>query len=226
MVIVLILVHVNQIDFFVELIYKKFNKKIYLRVKDGRIQITTPTKLSIYTIEDMIRRNFNSIIQLMNETKKIEDKIHFLGKEYLLEYKESSCSLAYLCEDKFIIETMDISSAFKLVELFYKDALQKIVETYKEEIFSKFNIDFEVQFEYKNVKGYYGECFPKKHKIILATKLAKYDLNFILSVIYHECAHFKYLDHQDAFYQYLEERFPNYRIVQKQLRSIKYHDKY
>ncbi|MDE5714585.1 MAG: M48 family metallopeptidase [Anaeroplasmataceae bacterium] len=219
-------VNVNQTDFFVELLYKRYNKKIYLRVKNGVIHITTPTKLSMYTIQDMICRNFNSIIKLMNDSKKIEDKLHFLGNEYQIQFKESSLNLAYILEDKFIIECKDLSCAPKLVESFYKDALQKVVETYAKEIFYKFDITFPIDFEYKNVKGYFGECFPTRKKIILATKLAKYDLKFILSVIYHECAHFKYLDHQEAFYKYLEARYPNYRRVQKELRSIKYHDKY
>ncbi|MCM1197024.1 MAG: M48 family metallopeptidase, partial [Roseburia sp.] len=78
----------------------------------------------------------------------------------------------------------------------------------------------------KNVKGYYGECFSKKNLIILSTKLAKYDLKYILSVIYHECAHFKYQNHQKEFYDYLEERYPNYQKVQRELRKIRYNEKY
>ena len=57
-------------------------------------------------------------------------------------------------------------------------------------------------------------------------KLAKYDIKYILSVIYHECAHFKIQNHQEEYYKYLESIYPNYRKVQKELRSIKYNEKY
>lgn len=222
----MIVVTVRGIDFKVNVIYKRYNRRIYLRVKEGIITITTPTRLTQFSIKDMIDHNFNSISKLMQENSKVEDQLHFLGISYRLEYHPAKLLNAYISEDKIIVEAPHPDRIGKSVELFYNTALKNIVETYGPSIFEKFDIDFPVSITYKNVKGYYGECFPKKKKIILASKLAKYDLKYILSVFYHECAHFKYANHQEQFYAYLEERFPNYKRIQKELRSIKYNEKY
>lgn len=222
----MILVHVNQINFKVEVIYRRLNRKIYLRIKDGVVVITTPVKLSYEKIEDMIEKNFNSIMKYMTPSKQIEDKIHYLGKEYSLSIEDSSFNKINVLEDVIQVYSRTPQAIEKLVESLYKNTLSNVVERYAKDILSQFNIDFEVQFQYKKVKGYYGECFSKKRLIILSTRLAKYDMKYILSVIYHECAHFKYQNHQKEFYEYLEKRYPNYRKIQKELRKIRYNEKY
>lgn len=222
----MIIVTVRGIDFKVNVIHKRYNRRIYLRVKEGIITITTPTRLTQFSIKDMIDHNFNSIRKFMQESDKVEDRIHFLGKIYILEYHPSDAINSYIIEEKIIVEAPHPDLIGKSVELLYNAALKNIVETYGEDIFKKFDLNFPIQFDYKNVKGYYGECFPKKKRIILASRLAKYDLKYILSVLYHECAHFKYQNHQEQFYAHLEERYPSYKKIQKELRSIKYNEKY
>lgn len=222
----MILVSVNQINFKVEIIYKRQNRKIYLRMKNGIVVITTPIKLSYAKVEEMIKNNFNSIMKYMNEPKQIEDKIHYLGKEYSLSILESPFNKILVLENEIKVYSKSTQAVGKLIEELYKKALSNVVERYAKEILFQFHIDFEVEFQFKKAKGYYGECFSKKRRIILSTKLAKYDIKFILSVIYHECAHFKYQNHQKEFYDYLEEKYPNYRKVQKELRKIRYNEKY
>lgn len=222
----MILVNVNTIDFKVEVIYRRSNRRIYLRIKDGVLKITTPVKLSYNKIEDMIKKNFNYIMKYMNVPKQIEDQVHYLGKLYSLSILEYPSNEIYVLDNEIRVYSKSPQAVGKLVEELYKNTLSNVVESYSKEILSKFNIDFKVEFQYKNVKGYYGECFSKKKLIILSTKLAKYDLKYILSVIYHECAHFKYQNHQKEFYDYLEERYPNYQKVQRELRKIRYNEKY
>ena len=220
------IVQVNQQDFPVEVVLKRTNRKIYLRILDGVICITTPTTLTKSFVINMIDKNFDYIIEHMKQSSKIEDKIHFLGKSYALNIQNSYHNSIYVKEEEILIEVTNSSYIGKLIEELYTNALKNVVETYSKGILFQFNLVEPVTFQYKKVNGYYGECFPKKRKIILSTRLAKYDLQYILSVIYHECAHFKYPNHQQAFYTYLEERYPNYRAVQRNLRKIKYNEKY
>lgn len=218
-------VEVNGMKFQVVVIYKRRNRRIYLRVKNGILVITTPTKLSEFSIQDMIQKNFSSILKVMSNEKKIEDEIHFLGTAYSFIKKASLQGNVYLTDTQMVVEYPSVALISKLVEQFYNKALEKIVEKYAADILLAFGLDpHKIVFQYKNVKGYYGECFPKRNLIILASKLAKYDLKYILSVIYHECAHFKYQNHQAAYYHYLEKIYPGYRAVQKELRKIKYQD--
>lgn len=218
------IIKVNNLQFSYKQIIKPKNKRVYLRVKNNELVFTSPVLLNDKYLETMILQNFNYITKYMHAQEKTEDKIHFLGKEYMLKII-SGANNVYIQDDFFIVQTDNLNLVKKLVKSFYNSALEKIVKKYEEEILNIFGLK-KVIFHYKDVKSYYGCCYNKKRLIVLATKLAKYDLIYILSVIYHECAHFKYQNHQKEFYDYLERFFPNYKSYQKNLRRIKYNDKY
>lgn len=162
----------------------------------------------------------------MMETEKIDNQIHFLGKLYSLNIQSADKNSLEVKETEIQLRVNSSSVIEKLIQKLYRNTLRKVVEENAKYIISLFDMPKNVEFTFKNAKGYYGECFPTKKRIILSTKLAKYDMKYILSVLYHECAHFKYQNHQKEFYLYLEERYPNYRQVQRELRKIKYNDKY
>jgi len=195
-------------------------------VKAGVVYITTPVKLSLSKIEELIAKNFNFIMKHMKETEKIDNQIHFLGKLYALTFLYDKSNMIEVKDTEIVLTIKSLLDAEKLIQELYKRALIKVVEEYAEEIISLFEMPKDIEFIFKRVKGYYGECFPKKKKIILSTRLAKYELKYILSVIYHECAHFKYPHHQKEYYEYLEQRYPNYKRIQKELRKITYHEQY
>ncbi len=222
----MIQITINQKNIPVELIYKRSNRRIYLRVKAGVVYITTPVKLSLSKIEELIAKNFNFIMKHMKESEKIDNQIHFLGKLYALTFLYDKSNMIEVKDTEIVLTIKSLLDAEKLIQELYKRALIKVVEEYAEEIISLFEMPKDIEFIFKRVKGYYGECFPKKKKIILSTRLAKYELKYILSVIYHECAHFKYPHHQKEYYEYLEQRYPNYKRIQKELRKITYHEQY
>ncbi len=195
-------------------------------MKAGVVYITTPVKLSLSKVEELIAKNFNFIMKHMKETEKIDNQIHFLGKLYALTFLYDKSNMIEVKDTEIVLTIKSLLDAEKLIQELYKRALIKVVEEYAEEIISLFEMPKDIEFIFKRVKGYYGECFPKKKKIILSTRLAKYELKYILSVIYHECAHFKYPHHQKEYYEYLEQRYPNYKRIQKELRKITYHEQY
>ena len=220
------IIKVNGIDFKVNLIVKKRNKNIYLRIKEDTLQITSPLNFSEEKIKEYIIKNYNTIVSMMNKkTVKNENKIHYLGLEYELELKKSINEFVYINGNKFIVEYSKETSIQKLISKFYLDSLITIIDYHKDEIYSKFGLK-NIPIYYKYVKTFYGKCYPKQKKILLNIMLAKYDIKYILSVLYHECAHFKYQNHQIEYYKYLESIYPNYRKVQKELRSIKFNEKY
>jgi predicted metal-dependent hydrolase len=216
---------VNGIEYKVEVILKKRNKKTYMRVKDDVIVITTPLKMSDNMLTDLIKRNIGVISKLITK-KSIEDNsIHYLGVKYNLVLKKSTNNLVYIYDNEFIVEYIKESDINKNIVKFYKDGLILIVNQYKDDIFGKFNLK-NTEIFYKYVKTFFGKCYTKQNKICLNIRLAKYDIKYILSVIYHECAHFKVPNHQKEYYRHLESIYPNYRRVQKELRSINYNEKY
>ena len=67
----------------------------------------------------------------------------------------------------------------------------------------------------------------QKYEYKPATNIySSYELKYILSVIYHEYAHFYVSGHSDRFYNLLESVFIDYKKTQANLRKTKYLDLY
>ena len=60
-------------------------------------------------------------------------------------------------------------------------------------------------------KTRWGSCTPAKGHISLNIRLAPYPRQTVLSVVWHEYAHYWHRDHSVRFYAFLEEHFPEYR---------------
>ena len=216
---------VNGHTFKVNVIIKKRNKRIYMRVKQGYIEFTTPVNLTDARIKEIISNNMNLVLKNINPKEKSDEYIHYLGQKYNLILKQSISNFVYISDNDFIVEYTNEKYILKNIVEFYKKGLTFIVDRYKDEIFKKFNLK-DINVFYVYVKTFFGKCYPRNKRICLNVKLAKYDIKYILSVIYHECAHFKIQNHQEEYYKYLESIYPNYRKVQKELRSIKFNEKY
>jgi predicted metal-dependent hydrolase len=219
---------INDLNLLVEIEYKRKNRRIYIRPqKPNIVIIRTPIKLTDAKINEILLSSYKFIKRVLEKDDIIkEEKLHLFGFEY--ELKEIDDESSYVESDgKYIIihknENDDIK---KLVSNYYIECLRHFINRYLEEAKTKLNINRIVDVKYKDVKTYYGVCFPKKNLIIFSSKLAKYDPILIKSVIYHELAHFYFLNHQQGFYKLLENVFPNYKYYQHKLRSIKYNDKY
>lgn len=220
-------IRVGNRDFNYEIIYKRGNKNIYLRIKDNKLIFTTPRPLGDDFIKSMILKNFNQIIKALDKSPPLsKNTIHLFGVSYKLQIIQSNLNVVRIVDDTFYIHTTknDTNHIQKIVTSFYASKLEEFVELNQQHIKNKFHIEFDIEYDYKNVSSYFGECFPNRHKIILATKLCKYDKYYILSVIYHEFAHFFYKNHGTEFYMLLEKLFPNYYKTQSILRKIKYND--
>ena len=206
---------------------KRQNKRAYYRIKENNVlQITTPYKITEKHIIKVIEENYDKIKKAIN-AKSIEKKnvLHLFGREYYFEFVESRHYNSYILDDTIYIYSKS-ENIEKAVERFYIEKLKEYVDKNIDEIKRQFNINFDIEFKYKNVKTYFGECFYKRKVVILATKLCKYNEIYIKSVIYHELAHFTYQNHGQNFYRLLEGLFPNYKRVQSNLRKIKFNDIY
>jgi len=221
------IIKLNDIEFNVILIYER-RRSITLKVENNNLIIKSYKQLSIDELNYFISRHKRFILNRINEKNELDDSIHILGKKYKLEIINNEFNNILIDDYLNIckIYTNNKNNVKRIIYNYYKNVLENIIYEYNDNIKKEMNINFNVDIEYKYVKTYFGECFPKRKLIILNLKLAKYDINYILSVIYHEYAHFYYQNHQDAFYKFLETKFKNYKLVNKELKRIKYNDIY
>lgn len=219
-------IQIDNNEFTVDVKIKRGNKNIYMRIKDNILYFTSPVALSDDFIKNMIIKNYSHVIKRLNKPPLSYNTLHFLGNEYKLNIVNSNTNTVLYDSENIYIHTKRNEEKYikRIVSLFYAKELAKIVEKNIENIKNRFNISYNITFEYKNVKSYFGECFSKRRHIILATKLAKYKIDYILNVIYHEMAHFYYQNHQTKFYELLEKLYPGYKRIQRELKKIKYND--
>lgn len=210
------------------LIIKPRNKNIYYRVSPpNNIIITSPIRLDDKKIYTILEKNIDRINRRLNKiVVKKSDVIHLLGKEYKLQLSKGNSEYVYLDDDNFYVFYKDEGNISKLIHEYYAQKLIMIIQRNKDTIEEKFNIKFKVNYKIKNTKTYFGKCFMKKRLIILSTLLAKYEEKYIISVLYHEFTHFYVYNHQKEFYDFIEKQYPNYKAVDKELKSIKYADLY
>ena len=62
--------------------------------------------------------------------------------------------------------------------------------------------------------------YLKKHEIVLNPALIKASKQSIDYVIYHELSHFKYMNHQKEFHQFLQKYVPNELECKKELKKF------
>ncbi len=218
-------------DINIKIIYTRRNGYSVKIIDDDNLELRIGMTISEEELYQMLYKHRRFLITHLDGTHtKSKNVIHLLGKEYKLEIINESFNNVLIDDSNMIFKVYtkkDNDRYIKyIIDEYYKVVLKDILNRYNERIRNDLKIDFNVDFDFKNVKSYYGECMKKQRLIILSTNLAKYELNYILSVIYHEYAHFYVSGHGDKFYNILEKVFPNYKKTQSNLRKTKYSDLY
>ena len=219
----------KDIECEVEQILKPENRHSYFRIcPPNKFIITTPKLYSDSDITKIVELHYTAISRVFKKYPKKKDSsiIHILGKEYKIVIKSSRYDFANIDGDTFLIFTDNEEKIPKIVFEYYKYTLEKIVNIHLEGLKKEFDINFNIDFQIKDTKTYYGKCFIKKRKIVLSSFLAKYDIKYIMSVLFHELTHFYVSNHQKEFYDFIEKHIPNYKAIDKELKSIHYADLY
>ena len=220
---------IDNLELDVNVIRKISNKRTYIRclapniviIKGGRYFKNSDIEKILNEALPFIKRS----LKKLNESKIDNNIIHFNGKEYEYEIILSNYRHIEIKDNKILFYVFNKEDNLKeMYEFFLFENLSKYVKDKIIEAKSKLKIDFNINLSFKKVKTYYGECFPKRKEIIFNIDLMRYDNIYIDSVIYHELAHFYYLNHSKQFYDLLDSVFLNYRIIQKEMKKIKYYD--
>ena len=222
--------NIDNLELDVEIIKKISNKRTYIRcLYPNKVIIKCGRYFNNYDVDKIINEALPFIkrsLKKLNENNNVnKDIIHFNGKAYQYEIKLSNYRRVEIENDKIIFYVFSNDDNLKSIyENFLFDNLVKLV---KEEIIKAkkdLNINFEIKISFKKVKTYFGQCYPKRKEIVFNIDLMRYDTLYIRSVIYHELAHFYVLNHNEKFYNLLEQVFDNYRHVQKEMKKINYND--
>lgn len=223
----------NLIYYYIK---RKKIKNMYMRfTSDGKILITTSKLCSLEKIENFIRSKEQWIMKQMKFQEKIDDEketknfrdgenLYFLGQKYISKIVYGKSNNVYIdgknivltIKEKYVTNDEYIR---KVYEEWLKEECLKIVSMYIElyyEKMKKYKIPFP-DVSIKKFKSRWGCCCPKKNKVEFAMNLIKVPKECIEYVVVHELAHFKYIHHNNYFYNFVSIFIPDWKIKRDML---------
>lgn len=206
-------VEINDNVYDVEII-KKNNKNTYIRVKDGKIIVTTNRFVSTASIMKLINSNISSISKMINIDNKKQDKkdnFYYFGKQYDVIYGFNSVEF-----DNDKIYAPDKVKLDKYI-------LNDIKKIYQSRLDYWYNI-FEEKIPIPNLKirkmtSRWGVCNIRNHNVTLNYELSKYDITCLDYVVVHELSHFIHHNHSKEFWLLVGKYYPKYKETRKMLKE-------
>jgi len=195
-------------------IIRKNNRNTYVRVKNGKIVVTTNYLTSKSSIIKLINDNIDSIIKMLDrDSKKKEknDEFYYFGKKYDIVYGfndiEFSDDKIYASEKKKLDKYIDY----------------EILRIYNERLNYWYNL-FEEDVPFPNLKirkmsSRWGVCNIKNNNVTLNYMLSRYDISCLDYVIVHELSHFIHHNHSRSFWNLVSKYYPRYKEIRKMLKE-------
>lgn len=204
---------INDNTYEIEII-KKSNKNTYIRVKNGKIIVTTNYLTSKNSILNLINNNINSITKMINNDNKKQEKqenFYYFGEKYDIIYGFNNI--------EFNNHKIYAPNKQKL-EKYINDIIKKI---FKERLDYWYNV-FEENIPIPNLKirkmtSRWGVCNIKNHNVTLNYMLYKYNISCLDYVIVHELSHFIHHDHSKNFWSLVAKYYPKYKECKKMLKE-------
>jgi len=195
-------------------IIKKNNRNTYVRVKNGKIVVTTNYLTSKNSIIKLIKDNEKSIIKMIDDDSKKQDKnenFYYFGKKYDVIYGFSDIEIT---DDKIYVLNKKILDKY---------INKNIIEIFSSRLNYWYNI-FEEKIPVPNLKirkmtSRWGVCNIRSHNVTLNYYLVRYDMMCLDYVIVHELSHFIHPNHSNNFWKLVGKYCPKYKECRKMLKE-------
>lgn len=206
-------ISIDNNEYLVDIIYKN-NKNTYLRVKNGKIVVTTNKFTSKSSIIKLIKDNEKSIINMIDKDDKRQKKsidFYYFGKKYDVIYGFSDIQFdadkVYVTDEKGFFKYLD-----KEIYRIFKERLDYWYGVFEE------NIPIP-NMKIRKMTTRWGVCNIKNHNVTLNYMLYKYDITCLDYVIVHELSHFIHHNHSRDFWLLVSKYYPNYKEARKMLKE-------
>ena len=209
-------IKLNNNIYEIEVIKKRTTKNTYLRVKeDMKIMVTCNTWTSDKEIENIIIKNQDSIVKMINKQLKKQannSKFFYLGKEYDIIYT-SDMGITFGEQKVFINRNVDLDK-------WYKKESKSLFEARLNYWHNRFTRKIpKPTLTLRKMKSRWGVCNTRDKRVTLNLELMKKDINCLDYVIVHELSHLIEANHSSRFWSVVEENYPNYKEIRKVMKD-------
>ncbi|MBP3853361.1 MAG: DUF45 domain-containing protein [Erysipelotrichaceae bacterium] len=198
----------------IQWIKKKRNKRMYMRIRNHTLIITTPMHTTKKQVDAFIEKNRRWIETHKDDAPVLIEKgmrVHLLGREVTVEF-DAYCHL----EENILCLSGDEEQD--------KAFLLQLLKPYLEQKFHRFRTSMkieEVQLKYGFYRSKWGSCQPQKKIIRFNGYLVFTDPEIIDAIIVHELAHMRVANHSSNFYAIVLRYQPHYKQIMKRLNTMK-----
>ena len=202
------------------------------------MHITVPNNIEIDKVDNFIRSKINWIMSQKKQLEKIAemkesinfnngDDLYFLGKKYNLVVIPDKKNKVMINESNIEISIKerfigDREYKRKIYEKWLKSQCLSLCTEYIEfyyEKMKKYNVPFP-KINAKNFKARWGCCIPKRNQVEFAINLVKAPRECVEYVVVHELAHFKYIHHDEKFYEFVSIFIPDWKKRRDSLNRV------
>ena len=206
-------------------------KNLYLRVRDGHIELSVPQRTAQRDMENFVRRRrawIDERLRLLRVRAERPAPQYAEGERIRLWGTEYPLVCVPLTRGKFyaeyangtivlhVSETADVNMRRAAIEAFYRVELAAAIEREApvcENIVGKRAARWRI----RAMKTRWGSCNVRTAAITLNLQLAQYDVRALRYVITHELTHLWVRGHDSRFYARMDRYFPGWKKVRQEL---------
>lgn len=202
-------------EYEVEVI-KKNNKNTYVRVRDGKVYVTTGYFTSNRAIEKLLKDNAKAIgkmIDRANKKDKSRELFLLFGKNYDIIYGDFEREIIF---EESCIKAVNEEMLCKWLDKYIHTTFYNHLMYWYDEFEENIPIP---NLKIRKMKTRWGVCNTRSHNVTLNFELFRYDIECLDYVIIHELAHFLEPNHSKKFWSVVEKYCPNYKEIRKKLKG-------
>ena len=204
---------------------RKSVKNINFRAKDdGIVHVSANSRATVTQIEKFLTERADFFLEAFERLKNREERseiktssVNWLGREYPVRTLQNSRECAVIDEREIRVFTRMTDDPEYVLELVQKAVVKNFCALCGEldkEVRSKLIHSGltppPTQITIKDMNTRWGSCSYTRGHISINIRLAAYPRETILSVLWHEYAHYWHHDHSQGFYDFLLGFYPEY----------------
>ncbi|MCH5206162.1 MAG: DUF45 domain-containing protein [Oscillospiraceae bacterium] len=204
---------------------RKRVKNINFRAKEnGVVAVSANSRATIKEIERFLIDRADFFLNAFEKLKAREERseitvrsANWLGKEYPVRIIQNSRECAVIDENEIRVFSRLCDDGEYVLELIKKAAEKRFLalcgelnEQVRAELTRRGYSPPPTRITVKDMRSRWGSCSYTRGHISISRRLAAYPRETVLSVFWHEYAHYWHHDHSDKFYDFLLEMYPDY----------------
>lgn len=200
-------------------------RNINFRAKeDGIVYVSANSRATVTQIENFLIERADFFFGAFERLKKREEKsavntssVNWLGKEYPVRIIQNSRELAVFDESECRVFTRlgeDAGYVLSLIQRAVSECFCALCTELNEQVRARLTAAGlappPTRITVKDMSSRWGSCSYTRGHISVNIRLAAYPKETILSVLWHEYAHYWHHDHSKRFYDFLLRFYPEY----------------